>query len=279
MDRHSEGYESADHASCRGDRKIPQDRRRVNSIVRFRHGNRTHDSRNGECVRIPETTGSEKAPPRHGRNDHGQHQRWARRSSGRLRWGPTLIGCTPVGQMIPRSSSTLVSRMGRGLQDFPTAWSNPFRRDDGGNEMSRATLTAGNAGSHRLPRDAFVTIAVLLLVFAAFDDITTDDATSFPLEYTILDCFCGLAALRGCASHASRGRPARRHFIAGIGRRGVGPARRRSWRRLAPARRRVQAGICGSDERLRVVLDTGACHALAGLARGPPMEKLTSSPE
>jgi len=52
--------------------------------------------------------------------------------------------------------------------------------------MSRATLTAGNAGSHRLPRDAVVTIAVLLLVFAAFDDITTDDATSFPLEYTIL---------------------------------------------------------------------------------------------
>jgi hypothetical protein len=26
----------------------------------------------------------------------------------------------------------------------------------------------------------------LLLVFAAFDDITTDNATSFPLEYTIL---------------------------------------------------------------------------------------------
>jgi hypothetical protein len=32
----------------------------------------------------------------------------------------------------------------------------------------------------------FLTIAVLLLVFAAFDDITTDNATSFPLEYTIL---------------------------------------------------------------------------------------------
>ena len=38
--------------------------------------------------------------------------------------------------------------------------------------MSRATLTAGDAGSHRLPRDAVVTIAVLLLVFAAFDDIS-----------------------------------------------------------------------------------------------------------
>jgi hypothetical protein len=32
----------------------------------------------------------------------------------------------------------------------------------------------------------FLTIAVLLLVFAAFDDITTDNATSFPLEYTLL---------------------------------------------------------------------------------------------
>jgi hypothetical protein len=35
-------------------------------------------------------------------------------------------------------------------------------------------------------RDAVVTIAALLLVYAAFDDITTDSATSFPLEYTIL---------------------------------------------------------------------------------------------
>jgi len=52
--------------------------------------------------------------------------------------------------------------------------------------MRPATLTDGNAGSHRLSRDAVVTIAALLLVFAAFDDITTDDATSFPLEYTIL---------------------------------------------------------------------------------------------
>jgi hypothetical protein len=29
-------------------------------------------------------------------------------------------------------------------------------------------------------------MAALLLVFAAFDDITTDRATSFPLEYTTL---------------------------------------------------------------------------------------------
>lgn len=31
-----------------------------------------------------------------------------------------------------------------------------------------------------------VTIAVMLLVFAAFDDITTDNATAFPLEYRFL---------------------------------------------------------------------------------------------
>jgi len=38
----------------------------------------------------------------------------------------------------------------------------------------------------RLPRDAAVTIATLLLVFAAFDDITTDRAASFSVEYAFL---------------------------------------------------------------------------------------------
>src|SRR6476661_8344118 len=52
--------------------------------------------------------------------------------------------------------------------------------------MGREIPTDRETASHRLPRDAGVTIAALLLVFAAFDDITTDDATSFPLEYTIL---------------------------------------------------------------------------------------------
>ena len=52
--------------------------------------------------------------------------------------------------------------------------------------MDREILTDRDAASRRLRRDAVVTIAALLLVFAAFDDITTDNATSFPLEYTIL---------------------------------------------------------------------------------------------
>ena len=52
--------------------------------------------------------------------------------------------------------------------------------------MDREILTDGDAASRRLRRDAVVAIAALLLVFAAFDDITTDNATSFPLEYTIL---------------------------------------------------------------------------------------------
>ena len=52
--------------------------------------------------------------------------------------------------------------------------------------MGREISTDRDAASRRLPRDAVVTIAALLLVFAAFDDITTDNAASFPLEYTIL---------------------------------------------------------------------------------------------
>ena len=52
--------------------------------------------------------------------------------------------------------------------------------------MGRKISTDRDAASRRLRRDAVVTIAALLLVFAAFDDITTDDATSFPLEYTAL---------------------------------------------------------------------------------------------
>jgi hypothetical protein len=35
-------------------------------------------------------------------------------------------------------------------------------------------------------RDGVVTFLALLLVFAAFDDITTDNATSFPVEYAVL---------------------------------------------------------------------------------------------
>ena len=52
--------------------------------------------------------------------------------------------------------------------------------------MGREISTDWDTASRRLPRDAVVTIAALLLVFAAFDDITTDRATSFPLEYTTL---------------------------------------------------------------------------------------------
>jgi len=52
--------------------------------------------------------------------------------------------------------------------------------------MDREISTDRETASRRLPRDVVVTIAALLLVFAAFDDITTDNATSFPLEYGIL---------------------------------------------------------------------------------------------
>ncbi len=52
--------------------------------------------------------------------------------------------------------------------------------------MDRTIATDRDAAGRRLRRDAVVTIAALVMVFAAFDDITTDNATSFPLEYTIL---------------------------------------------------------------------------------------------
>ena len=41
------------------------------------------------------------------------------------------------------------------------------------------------AGS-RFFSNAVITVVVLLLAFAAFDDITTDNATTFRLEYTLL---------------------------------------------------------------------------------------------
>ena len=47
-------------------------------------------------------------------------------------------------------------------------------------------LDIRRAGAIRHLQDGFVTVAVLLLIFAAFDDITTDNATTFRLEYTIL---------------------------------------------------------------------------------------------
>jgi hypothetical protein len=52
--------------------------------------------------------------------------------------------------------------------------------------MDREISTDTDVASRRLRTHAVVTIAALLLVFAAFDDITTDDATSFPLEYATL---------------------------------------------------------------------------------------------
>jgi hypothetical protein len=43
-----------------------------------------------------------------------------------------------------------------------------------------------STASLTLFRDGVITLVVLLLVFAAFDDITTDNATAFPVEYSFL---------------------------------------------------------------------------------------------
>ena len=63
-------------------------------------------------------------------------------------------------------------------------------------------LEIHRTGALRCLRDGLVTVGVLLLAFAAFDDITTDNATAFTLEYTFLVAcagwlfFLGLRLLR-----------------------------------------------------------------------------------
>jgi hypothetical protein len=50
----------------------------------------------------------------------------------------------------------------------------------------RQEINSANAAETRLFANAAITLVVLLLVFAAFDDITTDNATTFRVEYTLL---------------------------------------------------------------------------------------------
>lgn len=47
-------------------------------------------------------------------------------------------------------------------------------------------LNSARPAGTRLFSHAAITVVALLLVFAAFDDITTDNATSFRVEYTFL---------------------------------------------------------------------------------------------
>ena len=50
----------------------------------------------------------------------------------------------------------------------------------------RQELNSASADGSRLISNAAITLVALLLVFAAFDDITTDNATTFRVEYTFL---------------------------------------------------------------------------------------------
>jgi hypothetical protein len=50
----------------------------------------------------------------------------------------------------------------------------------------RQELNSTSADGSRLLSNAAITLVALLLVFAAFDDITTDNATTFRVEYTFL---------------------------------------------------------------------------------------------
>jgi hypothetical protein len=50
----------------------------------------------------------------------------------------------------------------------------------------RQELNSGSAAETQLLANAAITFVALLLIFAAFDDITTDTATTFHVEYTFL---------------------------------------------------------------------------------------------
>ena len=50
----------------------------------------------------------------------------------------------------------------------------------------RQELNSASATGTRLFANAAITLVALLLVFGAFDDITTDNATTFRVEYTFL---------------------------------------------------------------------------------------------
>jgi hypothetical protein len=76
--------------------------------------------------------------------------------------------------------------------------------------MGEESETRGS-GNRPFFRDGVITLVVLLLVFAAFDDITTDNATAFPVEYSFL-VVCG-AWLLSLAWRLSR---QRHRFLGGM---------------------------------------------------------------
>ena len=82
--------------------------------------------------------------------------------------------------------------------------------------------------------DGFVTLAFVVLAFLAFDDITTDNATSFTVEYTCL-LACAIWCLAVAVRLATKG-----YFILGTasalalgaavwGQRSIGPGTVPSW--------------------------------------------------
>ena len=84
----------------------------------------------------------------------------------------------------------------------------------------------------RIPSDAvlivdgLVTFAFVVLAWLAFDDITTDNATSFTVEYTCL-LACAVWCLVVAVRLATKG-----HFVLGAavwGQRSIGPGTVPSW--------------------------------------------------
>ncbi len=101
--------------------------------------------------------------------------------------------------------------------------------------MDRRTEKLGKIPSNAvLIVDGLVTFAFVVLAWLAFDDITTDSATSFTVEYTCLAA-CAIWCLVAAVRLAAKG-----HFILGAasalalgaavwGQRSIGPGTVPSW--------------------------------------------------
>lgn len=101
-----------------------------------------------------------------------------------------VTGPNPPAMRSTRSSRTTGARwlvVARGSFERYTAERHPKDqlRNNGEDAVERKPHRRGTSGVAFL-RDGAVTAAALLLVFVAFDDITTDNATAFPVEYTFL---------------------------------------------------------------------------------------------
>ena len=94
--------------------------------------------------------------------------------------------------------------------------------------------SAGRHPSGFRRRDGLITFGVLLLAFAAFDDITTDNSTDFTVEYTALvACAMWFGLVAAKLIHLGRRTLGMLSLVALLGalwaQRGIGPGITRLW--------------------------------------------------